>query len=63
MYEGCRKVDLIRFGKYYTTMKAYGRTPSSEYFPIPNYAIDQATAAGSTLDQYFYTSNYDGPTK
>lgn len=62
MYEGCRKVDLIRFGKYYTTMKEYGRTPSSEYFPIPNYAIEQAEATGCSLSQYFYTSNYDGPT-
>lgn len=63
MYEGCRKVDLIRFNKYYTKMSASGRTPSSEYFPIPDYAVQQAKESGYTLDQYFYTSNYDGPKK
>ncbi|MCI1519131.1 MAG: RagB/SusD family nutrient uptake outer membrane protein [Prevotella sp.] len=60
-YEGCRKIDLIRFGQYYTRMKASGRTPSSEYFPIPDYAVKQAQENGYTLTQYFTRDNYDGP--
>lgn len=60
-YEGERKVDLIRFGKYYTLMSASGRTPTSEYFPLPNYAVQQAEASGYTLDQYYTRDNYDGP--
>jgi SusD family. len=63
MYEGCRKVDLIRFNKYYTVMKAYGRTPSSQYFPLPNFAVQQAEEAGHTLTQYFTRDDYDGPKK
>lgn len=60
-YEGHRKTDLIRFGQYYTKCSEQGRTPTSEYFPIPDYAVDQATESGLTLTQYFTTSNYDGP--
>lgn len=63
MYEGGRKVDLIRFNRYYTVMKAYGRTPSSEYFPIPNFAVQQASEAGYTLTQYFTRDDYDGPAR
>lgn len=63
MYEGCRKVDLIRFNKYYTKMSEAGRAPSSQYFPLPNYAVQQAAEAGYTLEQYFTRSDYDGPRK
>lgn len=63
MFEGCRKIDLIRFGKYYTVMNALGRTPSSEYLPIPDYAVDQATESGYELTQYYTRDNYDGPKK
>lgn len=62
-YEGCRKVDMIRFGRYYTDMKATGREPSSEYFPIPNYAVQQAEQSGYKLTQYYTRDNYDGPMK
>ena len=62
-YEGCRKIDLIRFNKYYTAMKATGREPSSEYFPLPDYAVNQAKEKGKTLTQYFTRDNYDGPKK
>lgn len=61
MYEGCRKVDLIRFNKYYTNMRAFGRTPSSQYFPLPNFAVQQAEESGLTLTQYFTRDDYDGP--
>lgn len=60
MYEGGRKVDLIRFNKYYTLMSKTGRTPSSQYFPIPDYAVQQAKEAGYTLEQYFMREDYDG---
>ena len=60
-YEGCRKIDLIRFHQYYTRMKASGRTPSSEYFPIPDFAVNQAKDGGKELTQYFTRDNYDGP--
>lgn len=60
-FEGCRKIDLIRFGKYYTTMKALGRTPTSEYIPLPDYAVEQAAKNGYDLRQYYTRDNYDGP--
>lgn len=63
MYEGCRKIDLIRFNKYYTIMTEYGRTPTSQYFPIPNYSVNQAAEAGYELSQYFSRDDYDGPKK
>lgn len=60
-YEGGRRVDLIRFNKYYTIMSEYNCTPTSQYFPIPNFAVDQAAAEGYTLTQYFTRDDYDGP--
>ena len=65
LFEGCRKIDLIRFNKYYTTMSAFGesRTPTSQYVPIPDYAIQLAEQAGKTLTQYFTRDDYDGPKK
>ena len=62
-YEGGRKVDLIRFNKYHTIMSSYGREPSSQYFPLPNFAVDQAETAGYTLTQYCTRDDYDGPKK
>lgn len=62
-FEGCRKVDLCRYGRYYTECQKAGKTPSSEYFPIPDYAVTQAKEKGYTLEQYFTRSNYDGPKK
>jgi hypothetical protein len=63
MFEGCRKIDLIRFNRYYSTMEKLGRLPSSQYFPLPNYAVQQAEASGYTLSQYFTRDDYDGPKK
>ena len=62
-FEGCRKIDLSRFNKYYTIMTEFGRSPSSQYFPIPDYAIRQAADTGKELTQYFTRDNYDGPNK
>lgn len=61
LYEGCRKIDLIRFGKYYTVMSSVGRTPTSEYWPAPDYSVDQAAESGYTLTQYYTRPDYDGP--
>lgn len=65
LFEGCRKIDLIRFNKYYTTMSAFGasRTPTSQYIPLPDYAVQLAKNAGKTLTQYFTRDDYDGPAK
>lgn len=60
-FEGYRKIDLIRFGKYYSTMDALGRTPTSQYLPMPNYAMDEAAAAGVSLQRYYTRPDYDGP--
>lgn len=60
-FEGCRKIDLIRFNKYYTVMKDAGRAPTSQYFPIPDYLIRKAKDAGYNLTQYFTRDDYDGP--
>ncbi|MBN2806790.1 MAG: RagB/SusD family nutrient uptake outer membrane protein [Prolixibacteraceae bacterium] len=54
MFEGCRKIDLIRFNKYRKlTALRKGYTPTSQYFPIPNYAVEQAEGYGKTLEQWF----------
>lgn len=58
LYEGGRKIDLIRFNVYRKTMKLYGRTPSSQYFPIAQYAVDQAAVAGKTLTQFYERPDY-----
>lgn len=60
-WEGQRKIDLIRFGKYHTIMTADGREPSAQYLPMPNFAMEEAEAAGVTLERYFFRDDYDGP--
>lgn len=59
-YEGCRKIDLIRFNKYYSKLKAIGKTPSHQYFPLPDFAVNQAEEAGYYLAQYYTRPDYDG---
>ena len=59
LYEGSRKIDLIRFNVYRKTMKAYGRTPSSQYFPVPQYAVDQATESYSLLTPIYERPDYN----
>lgn len=58
LYEGGRKIDLIRFNVYRKTLKAYKKTPSSQYFPLPQYAVDQATSAGKVLTQTYERPDY-----
>ena len=63
LYEGFRKIDMIRFNKYYTIMSSLDRTPTSQYWPIPNFSVEQAQEAGYTLTQYYTRPDYDGPQK
>jgi len=59
LYEGSRKIDLIRFNKYRHNCTAIkGIAPSSQYIPIPDYAVKQAATYGKTLTQFFERPNY-----
>ena len=55
LYEGMRKIDLIRFNQYaQRTAKIKGVAPSHQYVPIPNYAVQQASESyGKVLVQTF----------
>jgi hypothetical protein len=60
MFEGCRKIDLIRFNKYRHNCILYkGEEPTHQYIPIPNYAIEEAEEYGLTLDQTFERDGWD----
>ncbi|MDT3404920.1 RagB/SusD family nutrient uptake outer membrane protein [Mucilaginibacter terrae] len=39
-FEGVRKIDLIRMGKYASALQSVGKIPGPELFPVPQYAID-----------------------
>ena len=53
-YEGCRKIDLIRFNSYArVTSKVKGEVPTRQYVPLPNYAIEAAAANGCVLEQHY----------
>lgn len=53
-YEGCRKIDLIRFNRYARDTKAVkGLVPTHQYVPLPNYAVEAAGANGCILEQYY----------
>ena len=47
-FEGQRKIDLIRHGKYSQALTAVGKTPKNELLPIPTYLI---TAGKGKLKQ------------
>ena len=54
LYEGQRKIDLIRFNKYaQACYKVKGMLPSHQYIPLPNYFIDQARFYGKDLKQTY----------
>lgn len=48
-FEGFRRVDLMRFGKWNDYLKAAGKNPNpagaNGYFPIPQYALDASKGA------------------
>ena len=59
MYEGTRKIDLIRFNKYRHNCKIYkGIEPTSQYMPIPDFAVQQAEGYGKTLTQFYERPDY-----
>lgn len=55
LYEGMRKIDLIRFNKYAQyTARIKGVSPTHQYVPLPNYAVQQASESyGKVLAQTF----------
>ncbi len=60
MFEGCRKIDLIRFNKYRKlTTERKGYAPTHQYMPIPDYAVKQAESYGKTLAQWFERPGFD----
>ncbi len=60
MFEGTRKIDLIRFNKYrQLTGERKGHEPTHQYFPIPDYAIKQANEYGKDLTQWFERPGFD----
>lgn len=59
LFEGFRKIDLIRFNKYRQNCTAIkGVAPTHQYVPIPNFAVQQAESYGKTLEQYFERPGY-----
>jgi hypothetical protein len=60
LYEGQRKIDLIRFNKYRHNIRAIkDRTPTHQYLPIPDYAVRQAGEYGKSLTQTYERPGYD----
>ena len=55
LYEGVRKIDLIRFNQYaQRTFQTKGVLPTHQYMPLPNYAVQQAQESyGKQLAQTF----------
>lgn len=54
LYEGMRKIDLIRFNKYaQACYKAKKIRPTHQYMPLPNYIVEQAKNYGKTLEQTY----------
>ena len=54
LYEGHRKIDLIRFNKYaQACFKAKGTLPTHQYIPLPNYLVEQAKSYGKQLSQIY----------
>lgn len=59
MYEGTRKVDLVRFNMYRHNCKLYkGEAPTHQYMPIPDFAVQQAAGYDKTLTQFYERPDY-----
>lgn len=53
-FEGCRKIDLIRYNRYATQMYATKSViPTHQYMPLPDYVVNQAAEAGYDLAQEY----------
>jgi hypothetical protein len=58
--EGGRKIDLIRVNKYRHNCKLYkGFTPTHQYIPVPDYAVQQAESYGKTLTQTYERQGWE----
>lgn len=54
LYEGMRKIDLIRFNAYaQKTYPVKGFVPTHQYMPLPDFIVEQAQSYGKTLDQTY----------
>lgn len=54
LFEGMRKIDLIRFNKYaQKTSAVKGFVPTHQYMPLPDFLVEQAASYGKTLDQTY----------
>ncbi len=54
LYEGMRKIDLIRFNKYaQAVFDVKGKLPTHQYMPLPNYAVEYAAERSKTLNQTY----------
>lgn len=59
MYEGHRKIDLIRFNVYARAVSKYkGMSPTHQYMPLPDYAVEQARTYGKNLSQTYERPEY-----
>ena len=41
-FEGQRRIELIRHGKWQSALQAAGKTPGPSLFPVPQYALDES---------------------
>ena len=52
--------DWIRFNKFaQQNFKAKGKLPTHQYIPLPNYAVDEATEFGKTLEQTYSREGWE----
>ena len=49
-FEGYRRIDLIRFGKWNEALQSVGKTPGAPLFPVPEYKIQQSNNKLSQTD-------------
>jgi hypothetical protein len=60
LYEGHRKIDLIRFNKYRHNLKQIkNQEPTHQYLPLPDFAVLQAATYGKILTQTYERPDYD----
>ncbi|HYX07126.1 MAG TPA: RagB/SusD family nutrient uptake outer membrane protein, partial [Bacteroidales bacterium] len=51
-FEGVRKMDLVRHGKWESALQSVGKTPGPYLFPIPDYAINNSNGKLIQNDGY-----------
>ena len=68
LFEGERKIDLIRFNRFSRNIQKYKRPfdastpvviPTHQYMPIPDYAVNQAETYGKVLTQTFERPDWE----